>query len=62
MFADDVVLLKSSDRTFGWGRRRESTSKSEVLVLCRKMVDCFLQVGSVLMPWVVLFMSDGPVV
>ncbi|KAK0153876.1 hypothetical protein N1851_004048 [Merluccius polli] len=43
-----------------------STSKSEAMVLCQKMVDCSLRVGSVLLPQVkefkylgILFTSEG---
>jgi len=57
LFADDVILLSSSDRDLrhSLGRfaakceaagMRVSTSKSEAMVLCRKPVDCFLQVGT----------------
>jgi len=57
LFADDVVPLASSDRDlrhllerFAAEREaagmRVSTSKSEAMVLCRKAVACFLQVGT----------------
>lgn len=76
-FADDVVLLASSDcelqHTLGEctadceaAERRISTSKSKVMVFCRKTVECSLQVGSELLPQVkhfkylwVLFTIDG---
>ena len=61
LFADDVVLLATSDRDLqhALGRfaaeceavgMRVSTSKSEAMVLCWKMVECSLQVGSELLP------------
>jgi len=77
LFADDVVLLPTSDRDLqhALGRfaaeceavgMRVSTSKSEAMVLCRKMVDCSLRVGNELLPQAkefkylrVLFTSEG---
>ena len=74
LFADDVVLLATSDcdlqHALGWFAAeceavgmRVSTSKSEVMVLCRKMVECSLQAGSELLPQVkclgVLLTSEG---
>ena len=77
LFADDVVLLATSDRDLqhALGRfaaeceavgMRVSTSKSEAMVLCRKTVECFLWVGSELLPQAkefkylgVLFTSEG---
>ena len=61
LFADDVVLLATSDRDLqhALGRfaaeceavgMRVSTSKSEAMVLCRKTVECSLRVGSELLP------------
>ena len=61
LFADDVVLLATSDRDLqhALGRfaaeceavgMRISTSKSEAMVLCRKTVECSLRVGSELLP------------
>ncbi|XP_035857605.1 uncharacterized protein LOC118495173 [Sander lucioperca] len=63
LFADYVVLVTSSDcdllhalRWFvvecGEVRVRVSTSESEAVVFCQKMVDCFLWVGSELLPQV----------
>ncbi len=60
-YADDVVLMASSvcdlqhslDRFTAEGetaRMRISTSKSEALVLSRKLVDCPLQVGNESLP------------
>jgi len=75
LFADDVVLLASSDHDqHALGRfsaeceaacMRVSTSKSQAMVLCQKMVESSLRVGSELMPQVkekylrVVFMSEG---
>ncbi|KAK9541149.1 hypothetical protein VZT92_001216 [Zoarces viviparus] len=77
LFADDVVLLASSDRDLqhSLGRfaaeceaagMRVSTSKSEAMVLCRKPVDCSLQVWTECLPQAkefkylgVLFTSEG---
>ncbi|KAK0137077.1 hypothetical protein N1851_026739 [Merluccius polli] len=75
LFADYVVLLASSDlqHTLGWFAAecaavgmKVSTSKSEAMVLCRKMVDCSFQVGSEFLPQVkefkylwILFTSEG---
>ncbi len=61
LFADDVVLLPSSDRdlqhALGWfsatcnaAGMEISTSKSEAMVLCQKMVDSPLWVGSESLP------------
>ena len=61
LFADDVVLLATSDRDLlhALGRfaaeceafgMRVSTSKSEAMVLCRKTVECSLRVRSELLP------------
>ncbi|KAK9539560.1 hypothetical protein VZT92_004659 [Zoarces viviparus] len=61
LFADDVVLLASSDRDLQHSLERfaaeceaagmrVSTSKSEAMVLCRKPVDCSLQVGTECLP------------
>ena len=61
LFADDVVLLATSDRELqhALGRfaaeceavaMRVSTSRSEAMVLCRKTVECSLRVGSELLP------------
>jgi len=47
LFADDVVLLPTECEAVGM---RVSTSKSEAMVLCRKMVECSLRVGSELLP------------
>lgn len=53
LFADDVILLASSDCDLEWFevkcevfRERVSTSKSEGMVLCQKTADCSLGVGS----------------
>jgi len=57
LFVDDLILLTTSDRDLqhALGRfaaeceavgMRVSTSKSEAMVLCRKMVECSLWVGS----------------
>ena len=77
LFADDILLLATSDRDLqhALGRfaaeceavgMRVSTSKSEAMVLCRKMVECSLRVGSELLPQAkefkylgVLFTSEG---
>jgi len=77
LFADDVVLLATSERDLqhALGRfaaeceavgMRVSTSKSEAMVLCRKMVVCSLRVGNELLPQGkefkylgVLFTSEG---
>uniref|UniRef100_A0A8C2ZPF1 Reverse transcriptase domain-containing protein n=1 Tax=Cyclopterus lumpus TaxID=8103 RepID=A0A8C2ZPF1_CYCLU len=79
LFADDVVLFASSDRDLqhSLGRfaaeceaagMRVSTSKSEAMVLCRKLADCSLQVGANCLPQAkefkylgVLFTSEGKV-
>ena len=79
LFADDVVLFAPSDRDLqhALGRfaaeceaagMRVSTSKSEAMVLCRKPVDCSLQVGTKCLPQAkefkylgVLFTSEGKV-
>ena len=56
LFADDVVLLASSDRDLQHALERfaaecesvgmrVSTSKSEAMVLCRKTKDCPLRLG-----------------
>jgi len=61
LFADDVVILATSDRdlqhALGWFAAeceavgmRVGTSKSEAMVLCRKRVECSLRVGSELLP------------
>ncbi|KAK0137878.1 hypothetical protein N1851_025924 [Merluccius polli] len=61
LFADDVVLLASTDcglqhalRLFAAEcevvRMRVSTFKSGAMVLCREMVDCSLRVASELLP------------
>ncbi|XP_056158173.1 casein kinase II subunit alpha isoform X2 [Lampris incognitus] len=80
MITDDVVLLASSERDLQcalgrfaaeceMARMRVSTSKSEAMVLYRKMVVCFLQVGDELLPQVkefkylgVLFTSEDRMV
>lgn len=72
-----MVLLASSARdpqqALGWFAveceaigMRVSTSKSETMIPCRKMVDCLLQLGGELRPQEkefkclgFLFMSDG---
>ena len=74
LFADDVVLLATSDCDLQHAlgrfaaeceavRMRVSTSKSEAMVLCRKTVECSLPVGSELQPQAkylrVLFTSEG---
>jgi len=74
LFADDVVLLESSDHDLRhslptevrWSGMRVSTSKSEAMVLWWKPVDCTLQVGTECLPQAkefkylgVLFMSEG---
>ncbi|XP_075957732.1 E3 ubiquitin-protein ligase CBL-B-B isoform X1 [Anarhichas minor] len=77
LFVDDVVLLASSDHDLqhSLGRfaaeceaagMRVSTSKSKAMVLCRKPVDCSLQVGTECLPQAkefkylgVLFTSEG---
>jgi len=61
LFADDVVLLASSDRDLRHSRgvfaaecdavgMRVSTSQSEAMVLCWKPVECSLQVGTECLP------------
>jgi len=63
LFADNVVLLATSDRDLqhALGRfaaecesvgMRVSTSKSEAMVLCQKTVECSFRVGSELLPQV----------
>ena len=77
LFADDVVLLASSgcDLQLSLERfaaeceaagMRISTSKSETMVLSRKIVECSLRVGNEILPQVeefkylgVLFTSEG---
>jgi len=79
LFADDVVLLATSDFDLqhSLGRfaaeceavgMRVSTSKSEAMVLCQKMVEFSLRVGSELLPQAkefkylgVLFTSEGKI-
>ena len=70
-FADDVVLLTSINCDLQFAaecevaRMRVSTSKSEGMVLCQKMIDCS-RVGVVLLPqgnyhknFRILVTSDG---
>ncbi|KAK0132165.1 Retrovirus-related Pol polyprotein from type-1 retrotransposable element R2 [Merluccius polli] len=70
LFADDVILLASSDRDLqhALGRfaaecetvgMRVSTSRSEAMVICRKTVNCSLRVGSKLLPQVKEFKYLG---
>lgn len=70
LFADDVVLLASSDRDLQHALERfaaeceaagmrVSTSKSEAMVLCRKTVDCSLRVGNESLPQVKEFKYLG---
>jgi len=70
LFADDVVLLATSDRelqhALGWFAAeceavgmRVSTSNSEAMVLCRKTVECSLRVGSELLPQAKVFKLGG---
>ena len=70
LFADDVVVLASSDQDLqcALGRfaaecesagMRISTSKSEAMVLSRKRVDCPLQVGGEFLPQVEEFRYLG---
>ena len=70
LFADDVVLLASSDRDlqlslgrfapeFEAARMRISTSKSKSMVLNRKRVECTLRVGDEFLPQVEEFKYLG---
>jgi len=70
LFADDVVLLATSDHDLqhALGRfaaeckavgMRVSTSKSVAMVLCRKTVESSLRVGSELLPQVKEFKYLG---
>ena len=70
LFADDVVLLASSDRDLQLSldrfaaeceaaRMRISTSKSESMVLNRKRVECTLRVGGEILPQVEEFKYLG---
>ena len=70
LFADDVVLLASSDRdlqlSLDWfaadckaAGMRISTSKSESMVLNRKRVECTLRVGDEILPQVEEFKYLG---